>query len=103
DDVKKGQTLFTIGRPRSPAGRVHSDRGRGRAAIDHPQSGAASRALLELRSANSTRLRPTSRPRRQSAGGVASKRRAYPAPFVGATRPPPVSALEMSFALAAAS
>ena len=45
DDVKKGQTLFTIGRPRSPAGRVHSDRGRGRAAIDHPQSGAASRAL----------------------------------------------------------
>jgi ABC-type branched-subunit amino acid transport system substrate-binding protein len=31
--------------------------------------------LLGYRSANSTRLRPTSRPRRQSAGGVASKRR----------------------------
>ncbi len=45
DDVKKGQTLFTIGRPRSPAGRVHSDRGRARASIEHPQSGAASRAL----------------------------------------------------------
>ena len=38
DDVKKGQTLFTIGRPRSPAGRVHSDPGRGRAAIE-PSNG----------------------------------------------------------------
>jgi hypothetical protein len=33
------------------------------------------------RGGNSTRLRPTSRPRRQSAGGVASKRRAYPSPL----------------------
>jgi hypothetical protein len=41
--------------------------------------------------------------KKQSAGGVASKRRAYPSRLRRATRPPPVTALEMSFALAAAS
>jgi hypothetical protein len=41
---------------------------------------ASSIRTWQYRSANSTRLRPTSRPRRQSAGGVASKRRAYPSP-----------------------
>jgi len=41
---------------------------------------ASSIRTWQYRSANSTRLRPTNRPRRQSAGGVASKRRAYPGP-----------------------
>ena len=41
---------------------------------------ASSIRTWQYRSANSTRLRPTNRPRRQSAGGVASKRRAYPSP-----------------------
>ena len=45
--------------------------------LDHIWRGfASSIRTWQYRSANSTRLRPTSRPRRQSAGGVASKRHA---------------------------
>jgi multidrug efflux pump subunit AcrA (membrane-fusion protein) len=53
DDVKKGQTLFTI----DSAGRVHLDRGGWRAGIDHAQLGAASRALYHPRDI-ATRSRP---------------------------------------------
>jgi multidrug efflux pump subunit AcrA (membrane-fusion protein) len=78
DDGKKGQTLFTIGRPRSPAGRVHSD----------PAAG-----VLQLSTRNLARLRElyknlaiSQRELDQAtsdqqtakailAGGVASKRR----------------------------
>jgi K+-transporting ATPase KdpF subunit len=44
---------------------------------------ASSIRTSQYRSANSTRLRPTSRPRRQSAGGVASKRRLPQPPSQG--------------------
>ena len=45
DDVKKGQTLFTIDSPDLLAGRVEPDRRSRRAGADHAQSGAAAGAL----------------------------------------------------------
>ena len=71
--------------------------------LDHIWRGfASSIRTWQYRSANSTRLRRTSRPRKAICGRRCQQEAPTPAPFVGATRPPPVSALEMSFALAAA-
>jgi multidrug efflux pump subunit AcrA (membrane-fusion protein) len=77
DDVKKGQTLFTIGRLRvvncsTPAAAIRVD--------SACRSGAASRAQIrtwQYRSAKSTRLRPTRR-REGNLRAALPARGAYP-------------------------
>ena len=101
DDVKKGQTLFTIGRSRvvncsTPA-----------AAIKSLPAGLARLRELNKNLAISQREIDQAASDQETAKAICGRRcqqeAPTPAPFVGATRPPPVSALEMSFALAAAS
>jgi multidrug resistance efflux pump len=103
--VKKGQTLFTIGRPDL---------------LQAESTLIAAAGVLQLATRNLARLRELYKnlaisqreldqaaSDQQTAKAICGRRCQQEAPnrspFVGATRQPPVSALEMSFALAAAS
>ena len=103
DDVKKGQTLFTIGRSRvvncsTPAAAIRVGLG-----LQVWRGFASSNKNLAISQREIDQAASDQETAKAICGRRCQQEAPTPAPFVGATRPPPVSALEMSFALAAAS